>query len=59
LFSAANPRHYHCGPFGKLLVGHIRNPAWFGDACPPECPGPLEGETMQPMEDFFRRGDAA
>jgi hypothetical protein len=51
LFDRSLPKHYH----GPLLVGHRDNVPWFGEKCPPECPGLRPGETYRPMEEFWRR----
>ena len=48
------PKHYHVGARGRVLVGHRDSVPWFGSACPPECPGLREGETMLPMEPYWR-----
>jgi hypothetical protein len=55
LFSSANPKHYHQGPRGQLLVGHRGNTPWFGAVCPPQCPGLGDGEAFEPMDEFWRQ----
>ena len=54
LYSRRLPKHYHTGVRGHHLVGHRDNEPWFGSACPPQCPGLREGETFEPMEEFWR-----
>ena len=54
LYAATNPRHYHRRNGMTHLVGHRDNPAWFGEACPAQCPGLREGESFEPMEEYHR-----
>jgi hypothetical protein len=56
LHSTSNPKHYHRAAAGvTYLAGHRTSPPWFGTACPPECPGLLDGERYGgPMEDYWR-----
>ena len=55
LHARTNPKHYHLqrGVI-SFLVGHRDNDPWFGTSCPPQCPGLREGETFEPMEEFWR-----
>jgi hypothetical protein len=55
LYGSSNPKHYHLRADGvRFLVGHRDNEPCFGTACPPECPGLLEGQTFEPMEPYWR-----
>jgi hypothetical protein len=51
LFNRTNRAHYH----GPVLVGHRDNVPWFGESCPPECPGVRDGETYRPAPEYLRR----
>jgi hypothetical protein len=59
LYSSLNPKHYHVQHGMTVLVGHRDNEPWFGDSCPPQCPGLSEGETFAPMEEFWRQPKGA
>ena len=53
LWAKSNPKHYHLRDgIIRILVGHISNVPWFGNACPPECPGLGPDETFAPMEPY-------
>lgn len=54
LYAPTNPKHYHAGHTGRMLVGHRDNEPWFGPSCPPQYPGLVEGESFAPMEEFWR-----
>lgn len=56
LWAKTNPKHYHLRDgIIHVLVGHRDNVPWFGESCPPECPGLGPGETFESMEKWVRR----
>ena len=59
LYAPTNPKHYHVRNDGRRLVGHRDNVPWFGQSCPPECPGLGEDEMFEPMEEYWRRVDGS
>src|SRR5687768_342599 len=54
LFGPTNPKHYHARNGMTILVGHRNNEPWFGTSCPAECPGLGDGETYEPIEEYWR-----
>jgi len=56
LYARTNPKHYHVQRGMQTLVGHRANEPWFGNTCPPECPGLLDGEGYMPMEPYHAEG---
>lgn len=58
LWGKANPKHYHLRDgIIRTLVGHVSNVPWFGESCPPECPGLGPGDTFAPMERMWATND--
>ncbi len=56
LYAPSNAFHYHIDAAGirRMVGSRDAGSPWFGQACPPSCPGLGTGETFEPAESYWR-----